>query len=233
MVSQTYICYWLTAFAMWFYCLYRSNGGREVVIGLGRRRNPGEKSTRNYDLGKIRFISKILFYICIVAFIAVTVEKILFRQIYSLQAYYAYFDALSNLPIIIVKISDSHLIALCMFLATKPTKKEAQIPLVVFLIASALTLLYGVRNVLLLNVMFLVIYFVLRNGDGEEVWLPRRTVIIGVILSPVVIVLLQAFDVFRRSIAFNLFDIKELFSFSLVRVFFVSQSVSSKYYQTQ
>jgi hypothetical protein len=73
----------------------------------------------------------------------------------------------------------------------------------------------------------LVIYFVLRNGDGEEEWLPRRTAIVGIILSPIAMVLLQAFDVFRRSIAFNIFDIKELFSFSLVRDFFVSQSVSS------
>jgi len=226
-VSQTYICYWLAAFAMWSYCLYRSNSRREVVIGLGRKRDPDEKTTRDYNLGRIRFISKILFYICIVAYIAVTADKILFRQIYSLQAYYANYDASSNLPSIIVKISDSHLIALCMFLATKPSKKEAKVPLAVFLIASALTVLYGVRHVIMLNIMFLVIYFVLRNGDGEEEWLPRRTAIVGIILSPIAMVLLQAFDVFRRSIAFNIFDIKELFSFSLVRDFFVSQSVSS------
>lgn len=226
-VNKTYICYWLAAFAMWCYCLHRVNGGRELVIGIRRRRDHYEKPDRHYDLRRIRFISRILFYICIVAYIAVTADKILFRQIYSLQAYYASYDASSNLPGIIVKIADSHLIALCMFLATKPSKKEAKVPLAVFLIASALTVLYGVRHVILLNIMFLVIYFVLRNGDGEEVWLPRRVAIIGIILSPVAMVLLQAFDVFRRSIAFNIFDIKELFSFSLVRDFFVSQSVSS------
>lgn len=226
-VTETYTCYWIAAFAMWCFCLHRSNGGRELVIGIGRRRDIHEEPDRHYDLGRIRFISKILFYICIVAYIAVTADKILFRQVYSLQAYYASYDASSNLPGIIVKIADCHLIALCMFLATKPTKREAKVPLIVFLVASALTVLYGVRHVILLNITFLVIYFVLRNGDGDEVWLPKGTAIIGIILSPVAMVLLQAFDVFRRSIAFNIFDIRELFSFSLVRDFFVSQSVSS------
>lgn len=226
-VSRTYTCYWLAAFAMWCYCLHRSNGGRELVIGLGRRRDTQKDLNHRYDLARIRSISKILFYICIVAYIAVTADKILFRQIYSLQAYYATYDVSSNLPGIIVKISDCHLIALCMFLATKPTKKEAKAPLIVFLGASALTVLYGVRHVIMLNIMFLVIYFVLRNGDGDEVWLPKRTAIVGIILSPVAMVLLQAFDVFRRSIAFNILDVRELFSFSLVRDFFVSQSVSS------
>ena len=197
------------------------------MIGIGRRKNYDEKPSRYYDLGRIRLISRILFYICIVAYFAVTVDKILFRQIYTLQAYYANYNTSSSLPGIVVKISDCHLIALCMFLATKPSKKEAKVPLVIFLIASALTILYGVRHVVLLNIMFLVIYFVLRNGDGDEVWLPRRTAIIGIVLSPVAMVLMQAFDVFRRSIAFNIFDIRDLFSFSLVRDFFVSQSVSS------
>ena len=226
-VSKTYICYWLAAFAMWCSCLYRSIGSKEKVFGFGKRDAKSEKPSKPYNLETIRSISKVLYYIAILAYFATTADKILFRQVYSLQAYYASYDASSNLPGVVVKISDCHLIALCLFLATKPTKKEARIPLIVFVIVSALTILYGVRHIIMLNLLFVVIYFVLRNGDGDEIWLHRKTAILGVALSPIAMIALQAFDVFRRSIAFNLFDIKELFSFSLVRDFFVSQSVSS------
>lgn len=221
--TKTYICYWLAAFAMWCYILYKSTSGGEVTFVLGILKN--EESARYYNIEGIRFWSKVLFYISIVAYIAVTADKILFRQIYSLQAYYASYDASSHLPRIVVKIADSHLIALCMFLATKPTKKDAKVPIIVFLIASLLTVFYGVRNVIVLNIMFLGIYFSLRNGD--EVWFSKRTAIVGIILSPVAMVLLQAFDAFRRSNAFNIFDIRDRFSFSLVKDFFISQSVSS------
>lgn len=224
-VRKTYVCYWIAAFAMWIYCLYKANNGPAVVFIGKTRGESGYK--RKYNLERIRICSKILFYISIIAYIAVTLDKILFRQFYSLQAYYATYSASSNLPGLVIKIADCHLISLAMFLATKPAKREAKLPLIVFMIASLLTLLYGVRNVFILNALFLLIYFVFRNGDNGEIWLPRRTVAVGVILSPICMVLLQAFDMFRRSIAFNVFDIKELFSFSLVKDFFVSQSVSS------
>lgn len=224
-VLKTYICYWLAAFAMWCYCLYRTSGKREIVFGIKNKENIPEH-VADYNYSKIRFWAKVFFYIAIVAYIAVTFDKIIFRQVYSLQAYYANYDARSNLPGIVVKIGDCHLIALALFLATKPTKKEAKAPIVVFMIASALTLLYGVRNVIILNTLFLIIYFVMRN-DEEEIWLSKRAIRIGLILSPVIVVFLQAFDAFRRSVAFSIFDVKEIFSFSLIRDFFVSQSVSS------
>lgn len=225
-VSKTYICYWLAAFAMWCCCLYRSISGKERVFGFGKRKAKSEMPTQQYDLGKIRYFSKLLYYIAILAYFATTADKILFRQAYSLQAYYASYDASSNLPGVIVKISDCHLIALSMFLATKPTKKEARIPLLLFVVVSALTILYGVRHIIMLNLLFVVIYFVLRN-DNNEIWLHKKTIVLGVVLSPIVMMVLQAFDVFRRNIAFNLLDIKDLLSLSLIRDFFVSQSVSS------
>ncbi len=225
-VLKTYICYWLAAFAMWCYCLYRTSGKREIVFRIRDKENRPEHTT-DYNYSRIRLCSKVLFYIAIVAYIAVTLDKIVFRQVYSLQAYYANYDASSNLPGIVVKIADCHLIALALFLATKPTKREAKAPIIVFVIASALTLLYGVRNVIILNALFLIIYFVMRNNDNEEIWLSKRTIRLGLVLSPIVVIFLQAFDALRRSIAFSVFDMRGMFSFSLIRDFFVSQSVSA------
>jgi hypothetical protein len=141
-VSQTYICYWLAGFAMWSYCLYRSNSGREVVIGLGRKRDPDEKTTRDYNLGRILFISKFCFILyyspilrllqirsCFARFIRFkhTMQTMMLRQIckYNSENFRQSFDCL------------------CMFLA-KNHRKRKQKFLGCLLIASALTVLYGV-----------------------------------------------------------------------------------------
>ena len=209
--------------AMWIYCFIRRLTGTEIFITLNGRK----KAAKEYQYELIRGYAKIAFYITIMAYFALTMDKILYRQDNSLLDYYAEYSASSHLPGVVVKVADCYLIAFMLFLATRPSKRETLLPMFLFLMASALTLLYGVRNVFILNIIFAVIYFVIRNGDGEEIWLPKRYVVIGLALLPVAMVLLQAFDVFRRNAGFSLEDLKELFSFTLVKDFFVSQSVSS------
>lgn len=223
-ILSTYASYWLAAFAMWCYFMFKKSRKKELVFGFGERNSCIEK---HYDIVKIRVISKMLFYISIVAYFAIVLDRILFRQSFSMGDYYAMYGSSSNLPTIIVKIGDCHLIALCMFLATKPSKQEVRIPLLLFVIVSVLTLLYGVRNVIMLNLVFLIIYFVLRNSDEQGLWFTKKNGIAIAIAVPFVMIFMQAFVKIRNSIAFNVFDVKDLLSFSLVRDFFVSQSVSS------
>ena len=223
MTIKTYVCYWLAALAMWIYCFVRRLTGPEIRLTIYGRK----KGSKEYPYELIRRYAKIAFYVAIAAYFLLTMDKILYRQDNSLLDYYAEYTTSSHLPGPVVKIADCYLIAFMLFLATRPSKRETILPMLLFLMASALTLLYGVRNVFILNFIFAVIYFVIRNGDGEEIWLPKRFVVLGLVLLPVAMVLLQAFDVFRRNAGFNASDLKELFSFSLVKDFFVSQSVSS------
>lgn len=223
-VRATYACYWLAAFTMWCYFMFKNSRKNEITVGFGKRNDVTEK---NYDIDRIKSISRLLFYISITAYFAIIRDKVFFRQSFSMSDYYALYGTSSNLPTIIVKIGDCHLIALAMFLATKPTRKEAKIPLILFVVASAMTLLYGVRNVILLNLVFLIIYFVLRNSD-EEVWFTKKTGIVIAIALPFVMIFMQAFVTIRNSIAFNVFDVKEVFSLKLVRDFFEAQSISTK-----
>lgn len=224
-VRKTYTCYWLAAFALWWGCLYRAvRRGRPVFKRRDRAKEQGRAPI--YDYEKIRLYAKILFYIAIAAYAAVTADKILFRQTYSLGEYYATYGVASRLPGIVVKIGDSHLIALTLFLAAKPSKEEARLPMLLFMLVSAMTLLYGVRNVVILNALLLIVYFVSRNTQ-EETWLSRKALWLGAVLSPVAVILLQAFDAIRRSVSFSVLEVREIFSLSLIRDFFVAQSVSS------
>ncbi len=227
-VEKTYLCYWLAACAMWCYFSYTAlNKKIRFRIRNSSFFGVSEELCKDHTINKIRYYSKILFYIAIVAYIVVTVDKILYRQIHSLQSYYAFYDVRSSMPTAVIKIADAHLIALSMFLATKPSKKEATMPIVLFITASVLTLLIGIRNIVILNILYLIVYFSIRSRDGAEFRLSKKIIKGGLVLSPVFVILLQAFDVFRRNVAFDMSEIKGLLSLSFVKDFFVSQSVSS------
>ena len=220
-VNKTWVCYWIAAFSMWLYLFISVLEKKTEVCNPKSCMQPHKA----YDLPKIRSFSKFIFFVSATAFVVTTFDKIAFRQLYSLQTYYAEYQ--SRLPSIVVKIADCYLISFSLFLATKPSKKEATMPISVFIVISALTIFYGVRHIITLNILFLIIYTVFRNGDKGEVWLSKRGIVIGSATFPFVMILLQAFDTIRRNVNFEIYHIKDMLSFNLVKEFFVSQSVSS------
>lgn len=228
-IAETMICYWMAASSMWIYIWLHSririkNFSRENITD---ERQIGTISCSGYQFnGALQKISKWMFYICSVAYAANIADKVVFRFTHTLQAYYAGY--VSSLPTLIVKLGDCFLISFMLFLATKPSKKRALFPIVIYVLLSLMTLLYGVRNVFVLNIMFLIIYGTTRNLDNKEKWITRKMVNIGIVFLPVSIILLQAFDAIRRNAGFSIDLLGELFSWDLVKEFFISQSVSSK-----
>lgn len=228
-VDSTYLCYWIAAAAMWTYCVYRLYCPDGIEFSIGRRETCAvDYYAEKYDFDRIRFYALIAFYISMAAYVLVIFEKVMFRQSFTMSDYYAAYAASSDLPTIIVKISDCHQIALCLFLATKPTKKQAKTPLIIFLSVSGLTVMYGVRNVILLNLVFVVIYRILRHSEGEEIWFTKKSGIFLIMIVPFMMIFMQAFAMIRGYAGFNLLQIRGLLSLSRVREFFAAQSVSSK-----
>lgn len=217
-ITQTMSCYWISVFAMWLYQFVRSLSHQEPVSPIAIT----EDEVYRYD--KIRLVSKWAFYIAAAANCLVSLDTILYRQTHSLLTYYA--DFATRLPGIVEKISDCYLIAFCLFLATKPSKQEFRLPCVIFIGISALTLLYGVRNAFMLNFVFLFVYLVSRSSR-EDSWFSGMHFAGIVVFTPILIVLMQAFDAFRRDAGFHLSQLFELFSFDLIGDFLVDQSVSS------
>jgi len=215
-IHKTLICYWIAVFAMWIYWFVASS----------KKENKYEAhEDKEYPLEKIRKISKCIFYMAAAAYALVTIEKIAFRSVHTLGAYYAEYSSVMPMPI--VKLGDCYLIALMLYLGTKPSKEKAIKPMAVFAGISVLTLLYGVRNVAILNLAFLIIYGLLRNSD-EEVWLTKKILIVGILLLPIAVIFLQAFDKLRREAGFDINQVMDYFSMDLIKEFLVSQSASAK-----
>jgi oligosaccharide repeat unit polymerase len=157
------------------------------------------KYTGKNKLISIRFVSKILFYVTLTAYVIVIIEKIIFSQTHTIFEYYEGFT--SQLPRLLRELADANLIIFYLFLATFPSKKESRLIIFLHIFVSFLTIGYGVRNVLVLNMLTLLIYFVLRNliEMSANYWIKRRDFYLIVLFTPIGMILLQFLDNLRRN----------------------------------
>lgn len=176
-------------------------------------------------VNSIRVIANIITFVTFTATMMVVVEKIGYKQVYSLSEYYVNYK--TSLPIIIYKLGDVYLISFFLYLATLPSKKESRVQIILFFVYSTCTILYGVRNILILNIMIYIIYCVIRNSIGDEKWITKKVVVICSILLPFIIIALQGFDYIRRDVGFNLTTLNSILSIDLFKDFFESQGASS------
>lgn len=213
--------YMLTALTMSAYTIWEEFGKKHFKLNLNTNRLSWVNSDFTLSLQRV---SAGVALITFCAAMLVSIEKIQFRSMYTLQEYYANYA--TSLPTIIYKLGDAYFIAFYTFLATLPTRRKAFLQIFLFLLYSASTLLYGVRHVLILNLFSFFIYCVLRNGLGEEKWLKKKTILVSSVFLPIMAMLLQSFDYIRRgAISLDLLD--ELLSFNLIKEFIVSQSITS------
>lgn len=83
-------------------------------------------------------------------------------------------------------------IALCMFLATIPSKKEAKFPLLMFFLSNLISAVGGSRFGIVSCILFILVYFIFRNYlRPEEKWLRKKSILYIIILAPALILLLQ------------------------------------------
>lgn len=100
-----------------------------------------------------------------------------------------YFSAFSNL-------------ALCMYLASKPEKKETIKIFALYEIYLVLTMFTGIRATIVIGNFIMIIYFVIRDRH-EGGWISKRVIRMGIIALPVVFALLYLFDFIRTGRAFE------------------------------
>lgn len=90
--------------------------------------------------------------------------------------------------------------ALCIFLATFPSKKKAFVPLGMFLVSAVPELLIGLRNPVVLNSLFIFLYYFVRDVlEDKEKWIGRFERVCVIILFPLAIVGLSAVTFMRGS----------------------------------
>ena len=128
------------------------------------------KSVSNELLNKnIRKVSLFIFSISYPMYLIRLGERLVYRMNHSYYDYYSNFK--SALPYITYTISSFMIYAMCIFLATKPGKKESTFVLSLFVLANCINLLIGVRNPFVLSLIFSFIYYFMRNQTEKGIWI--------------------------------------------------------------
>ena len=175
---------------------------------------------RNRELNRsFLVISGAVFLVCFVCKMAVGVEKIVFM---SGREYYEYYVSYqSSFPYAFGTVASMMPYVLCVFLASMPKKRYAYIYLIMYVVSTLPNLLIGIRNDIVLALIFSFLYFFIRDYfDGTKRWVGRFERMACVIVIPVALVFLGAYNYIRDSAEY------QSNAFSLITDLFYKQGVS-------
>mgnify|MGYP004516495761 CR=1 FL=1 len=149
----------------------------------------------------VKNISKYLFYVSWI--FAITSKLIVARYVSSFgySEYYTDFSEYlygNTFLYIVSKLEGVMPVALSIFSATLPTKKEYRIPVLMYIAYMLISLLSGQRSVFTLGILFLLVYFLYRNQkDPSEKWVTRKMVVLAIIAIPILSVFMTIFSNIR------------------------------------
>lgn len=153
-------------------------------------------------LKALRIISLILFYVSIAVFFIGEIEKLLFMRGREYEEFYTEFK--SQLPYVFYLVGAMGKYFLCIFLATMPSKKVAFVPLSLYVISAVPSLIIGMRNPVVLNILFVITYYFIRNTiDKKDVWLGKFEKTLIIIGAPLAVILLGSLNYIRAGSKFK------------------------------
>lgn len=107
------------------------------------------------------WVSQIIFYLSLVFTFMLGMEKVVYIQTHT---YYEYFsDFKSQLPYVVYELSTLTKYSLCFFLACMPKKSLAFPVLALYVLSAVPELIVGERNPIVLNAIFALSYYVIRD----------------------------------------------------------------------
>lgn len=130
------------------------------------------------------------------------VENVL-RAMYVSQFSYteSYTTYISVFPSALHALVETTPVVFALYLATLPDKKNIRLPWIIY-VANAVTFgLCGLRYELISALMLIVLYCFLRNRTDQKKWISRKMIILGCLILPLVIVLLQFMSSWRGGFA--------------------------------
>lgn len=155
----------------------------------------------------IQDLSLILFYISVGFSFMVEIERFIGTRNITYIEYIQTFK--SALPQIIQEFGSTTLYFLCIFLSTFPSKRKAILPLIINVILKIPILLAGVRNPIVLSILFLVIYYLMMHFKDNKKWIGRLERRIFILFTPLGIMLLGAMNYLRSGtkVRLNIFEL--------------------------
>lgn len=145
----------------------------------------------------LQFVSMIMFYVAICCFFLVEVDKLSYM---SGKEYIEFFTTYtSRLPRVITVFADTMPFFLCIFLATMPPKSMTFPPLCLYLLSALPSLKIGLRNPIVLNAIFIFLYYFLRDAmENTRKWIGWAEKLLIAIVTPVGVVFLGAYNYIRE-----------------------------------
>ena len=149
----------------------------------------------------VRTISRHLYFVTFPIWVFVLWRQVSYVQAYGYEEYYLHYS--SGLPQIVHTVANMALPALCVFLATMPSKKEARLPLILYLARAVFSLGTGRRLSFMIGLLFVFAYLVLRNRypSRGEVWLSKRAAIVLIAAVPFLLAGMYLFEYIRSDTA--------------------------------
>ena len=145
----------------------------------------------------LRKYAKIIFIIGWILNIFVSIEQIIYVVNHSYLEFAKNFT--SSIPYVIRIIANFRTVAFFIFLATIPSKKEAKPLLIMYVLESIISLLFGDRGNCIINILIVIFYIVFRQYlNKEEKWITKKQVIVIIIMIPLLFAFLSAFVNFRE-----------------------------------
>lgn len=151
----------------------------------------------------LRIISLIFFFATMAVYLLCELEELIFMQGREYEEFYISFK--SQLPSYVHTIASMMKYALCIFLATVPPKRMAFIPLAFYVISALPSLIIGVRNGIVLNSLFVLLYYLIRDilGDRQK-WIGKIERWAIVLIIPIALLFLSAYNYLRQGEAVSM-----------------------------
>ena len=159
---------------------------------------------------KLQTAALLVFCVSWAFYLGQQLEKLFFLHDKTYLDYYTQFQ--STMPLIVTVIASFMKYSLCIFLATFPSKKKAFVPLGMFLVSAVPELLIGLRNPIVLNALFIFLYYFVRDVlEDREKWIGRFERIALIIMCPASILGLSAITYLRSARSVTQKSVFELF----------------------
>lgn len=158
----------------------------------------------------LQVVSMVAYYITMCFFLVQEGEKLVFMQGKTYVEFYSEFQ--SQLPGIVISIAALMKYSLCIYLATFPNKKRTFVALAFFEISAIPQLIIGMRNPIMLNSLFILLYYFLRDilGDKKK-WIGKIERILLMIGIPFSFIFMSVYAYIRSGMKIAQTNIFRLF----------------------
>ncbi len=161
-------------------------------------------------LKNVRIISLTVYVLTYPFYTLRLIERLIFKLNTSYYTYYASFK--SSLPYFTYILSVFTVYSMCIYLASKPNKRNATIVLISNLFANAIYLVIGTRNPFILTLIFSFIYYFIRDQeDIKNKWIGLKERILIYTSLPIIIVGMGLLNYVRDNVEVSNFKIFDIF----------------------